>query len=524
MGYRESKNEILELIAANYKLIHVVAKDEVPVIKTLITMAENKMANDKIDYNVMTWNIADGGFMEYGNSAKVIERFMTKNAESMEGKVKALYSHIKNCKENTVFVLQDFDFLLREHKELSFGLKEVIQTISRPFSSQRNLKRYNPEHSECFKHIVIVSSTQYIPEELKKLVNLVEFNMPGREEIEHVIDEVAKAPNLKLDENEREKVISAAYGLTETELYNALLKSIVTEKRISSEYIVSLKKQIIKKGGFIEYSDPIKDGIDSLGGMNNLKEWVKKRSIAFDEKIRKDRKLDFPKGLLLTGVQGGGKSHAAKSIAGFLGLPLLRFDIGKVKGMYVGQSEENMREAIQLAESVAPSVLWIDEVEKAFSDPKNANTHEVSKGLLGQFLTWMQEKKKPVFVVATANSIDTLPPEFMRKGRFDEIFWVDLPDEQGRKEIAIDKLKRRNVNPDTIDVDAIAKASEGYTGAEIEAAINEGNFNAAYDDKPLSTKYILDEISNTSPISVIRKDAIEEMQEWADKHNVRNAS
>jgi len=520
-GYKDSQNEIVDLIDAKYALIHVVTEDEIPVIKTLVELAEKEMTG--VNYNVLTWNVSSGIFAEHGKCEK--SRFLVENTKTIEEKVEALYSHIKSSKENAIYILQDFDFILQENKSLSFGLKEAAQTIAKPLDGSEKLKRYSIGGA-FNKHIVIVSSNQYIPKELDKLVNITYFGMPGRKEISSIIEKVAKHNKQNLTEDEKEALIVASHGLTENELTNALFKSIASSDngKMNAGFISEVKKQIISKGGIIEYSEPISEGINSLGGMNSLKDWIKKRSIAFDEKLRMERKLKFPKGVLLTGVQGGGKSHAAKSIAGDFGLPLLRFDIGKVKGMYVGQSEENMRKAIGVAESVSPCVLWIDEIEKAFPDPRNANTHEVSKGLLGYFLTWMQEKKKDVFVIATANNIDSLPPELLRKGRFDEIFWVNLPDVDGRIEITKSKLKGLITDINSIDIEEVAKASEGYTGAEIEAAVNEANFNSAYDNQPLSTEYILEEISKTTPISVIRKDSIEEMQKWAKKNKVRSAN
>lgn len=520
MGYRDSRNEILTLIKAKYPLIQVVTDDDIPAIKTFEIISHENMANKK--YNVMTWNIASGIYPEYGNSTK--KGFMTEFHKPLDEKVQALYSHIKECKEDTIFVLQDFDFVLQENKHLSFGLKEVVQTITNPIDGGYMLNKHKEKRPNATKHVVIVSSTKYIPKELDKLVNLVEFSMPGKEEIRSVIELVAEKTNQKLEKEELNRVIAASHGLTETELTNALFKSVIKSEKIDASFINEIKKQIISKGEIIEYADSVKSGIDNIGGMDTLKDWVVKRKIAFNDEVRKERNLKFPKGALLTGIQGGGKSLAAKCIAGEFGYPLLRFDIGKVKGMYVGQSEENMRKAIRVAKSVAPCVLWIDEIEKAFPDPKSPNTHEVSKGLLGYFLTWMQEKEENVFVIATANNIDGLPPELIRKGRFDEIFWVDLPDLKGRMEITKSKLKDVTDNVKSVDIDAIAEASNGYTGAELEAAINEANFNSAHDNEPLNTKYILDEINKTSPISVIRKDSIKEMQEWAKKNKVRSAN
>lgn len=522
MGYKDSKNEIIELIEAKYPCIQVVSEDDIPVIKTFVKIAENKMTD--INYDVITWNIATGVVCEYGEYDK--KGFLTTPDKPLEEKVTKLFEFIKTYKKDAIFILQDFDFIIKEHKNFSFNLKDAVQSITLPLEQGENLKRHTFSSKSSLKHIVISSATQYIPAELDKLVNLVHFGMPGREEIETVIDKVAEIANQSISKEERENIISASFGLTETELTNALFKSIASSdnKKINSKSLSSLKAQIIRKGGLVDFVNTDVGGINNIGGMNNLKDWIEKRKIAFNEEKRLARKLPYPKGILLTGIQGAGKSHMVKAIGEHLGMPLIRFDIGKVKGKYVGESEENMRKAISLAEAVSPCILWIDEIEKAFPDPRNINTHEVSKGLLGYFLTWMQEKKKPVFVVATANNIDTLPPELLRKGRFDDLFWVDLPKDEERKQIFEIHLKKIDIDPSEMDLTEVVEKSNGYSGAEIEAAIHEANFHSAYDDKPLDTEYISAELSKTTPISVVRAESIKEMREWATKNKVRPAS
>lgn len=523
MGYKESRNEILDLIEASYPFLHIVSEDDTPVIKTFVTMAEEEMTGTK--YDVFTWNIASGLFGEFGTFDK--KGFLVTADKPIEEKVNALFEHIKNYKDSAIFILQDFDFILKEHKHISFGLKDVIHSITMPLDESYSLKRHLTASTAPSKHIVIVSPTQYIPRELEKMVNLVYFGMPGREEIEKIVDKVAEVQKQDISKEERENIIRAGFGLTESELTNALFKSIVSssDRKMNSKTLTYLKEQIIRKGGLVDFTTPKVGGFDGVGGMANLLDWIKKRKIAFNEEVRLSRKLPYPKGVLMTGIQGAGKSHTVKAISEFLEMPLIRFDIGKIKGMYVGQSEENMRKAISLAEAVAPCILWIDEIEKAFPDPRNANTHEVSKGLLGYFLTWMQEKTKPVFVVATANNIDTLPPELLRKGRFDELFWVDLPEDNERRQIFEIHLKKIGVDPAEIgDFSNIIENSKGYTGAEIEDTIHQANFNSAYDNKPLSANYILEELERTTPISVIRADAIREMREWQKTNKVRPAN
>ena len=523
MSYKKAQNEILDLVTARYPFLYVLSEDDLPVINTFIKLASEFSPEEK--YDVFVWNLSSGLVIEHGECGK--KGFLTKEP-TVDEKVRALFDFIKAHEKNAIFILQDFDYVLKDHKQTVFGLKETIQSISKPIDLEQQLKRHQlafKGSGDVLKHICITSSNQYIPQEIDKLTNLVDFGMPGDEEIAKVLEQVNEtAPHVKLIESTKEEVIRAGIGLTIPEFTNALFKSLLSKETFDPKFVADTKSQIVKKGGLIEFTTPDTGGVENVGGMIHLLNWVDKRKIAFNEEKRVARKLPYPKGVLLTGIQGGGKSLAVKVMAESLGMPLIRLDIGKIKGKYVGESEKNMRKAIALAEAVSPAVLWLDEVEKAFSDPRNANTHDVDKGLLGYFLTWMQEKKKPVFVAATANNIDGLPPELLRKGRFDEIFWVGLPDEKARKQIFEIYLEKIAVNPATVDLESIVQKSEGYSGAEIQAAVQEANFHSAYDDEPVSAKYILEELERTTPISVIRKDDVERMKKWATNNKVRSAN
>lgn len=518
MAYRDSQNEIDELIIARYPFLYVVADDDIPVIKTFTKIAEDAEEN----YEVLTWNISSGFFCEHGTNGK--KGFMTKSANPEE-RIMAMYEYIQKYETNAIFVLQDFDFILKDKKHLSFGLKETIQTITLPIKEEKGLKRHALNSTKGKKHIVIVSSTQYIPKELDKLVNLVYFGMPGTKEINEIVDTVAAKNNEVLTKEKKDQIVQSSIGLTEPELTNALFKSIVSDDEgvINPKKLVKLKEQIIKKGGLIEYIHP-KIDLSDVGGLHNLMDWVKKRKIAFNETVRVERNLPYPKGFLLTGVQGCGKSHSVKAIASYLGMPLLKLDMGALMGKYVGQSEENARKAIHLAQSIAPAVLWIDEIEKGFPDPRNGNTHEVSNRLLSFFLTWLQEKDTPVFVVATANNIDKLPPELLRKGRFSELFFVDLPNRDEREQIFNIHLNKKKIKHKELNISYLTEKTEGYSGAEIEEIINEANFQSAFDGRLVDDEYLIQEIERTTPISVLRKDAIKNIKDWATKNKVRPAN
>jgi SpoVK/Ycf46/Vps4 family AAA+-type ATPase len=300
---------------------------------------------------------------------------------------------------------------------------------------------------------------------------------------------------------------------------SALSKSIVAHQKIDETTIPMMlaeKKQIIRKSGVLEYFSP-EETFHEIGGIATLKRWLAQREKAFTEDARKFG-LPVPKGLLLVGVQGCGKSLTAKAVASQWKLPLLRFDIGKVFSGLVGSSEENIRKAIKLAESVAPCILWIDEIEKGFSGSSSSNFSDAGTAarVFGTFLTWMQEKEKSVFVMATANDITLLPPELLRKGRFDEIFFVDLPGPYERQEIFRIHLKKRHRAPQNFDIETLCLHSEGFSGAEIEQVIISALYDAFEHDRPLTTPDILHSLQETVPLSQTMSERISALRTWAE--------
>jgi SpoVK/Ycf46/Vps4 family AAA+-type ATPase len=309
-------------------------------------------------------------------------------------------------------------------------------------------------------------------------------------------------------------------GLTLSEAENVLAKTLV-EHRCLGEKSVNVihgeKRQIIRKSGLLEYYDAEGD-FASVGGLDAMKGWLLKRAAGFTDQARQFG-LPSPKGVLLLGVQGCGKSLMAKTISNTWQLPLLRFDVGKVFGSLVGSSEQNIRRAIKVAESVAPVVFWVDEIDKAFrgSRGSGASTDSgTSARVFGTFLTWLSEKDKPVFVVATANDVSMLPPELLRKGRFDEIFFVDLPAKPERKAIFEIHLKKRKIDPVSFDVDALASASAGYSGAEIEEAVISAMFDMFYEKQNMTTERLLTSIRQTVPLSKTMSEDIDGLRKWAE--------
>ncbi|OYT75045.1 MAG: ATPase, partial [Armatimonadetes bacterium JP3_11] len=252
------------------------------------------------------------------------------------------------------------------------------------------------------------------------------------------------------------------------------------------------------------------------GGLDLLKEWLRKRRASLSREAR-EFGLPAPKGVLLLGVQGTGKSLSAKAIANLWGLPMLRLDVGRVFGSLVGASEANMRAAIRTAEAVAPCILWIDELEKGFAGVQGSGVSDsgTTARVFATFLTWMQDKRAPVFVVATANDVSQLPPELLRKGRFDEIFFIDLPTLPEREQIFAIHLRKRKRDPAQYDLKTLARATEGFSGAEIEQVVIAGLFTAFDAGRELTTEDMLDEVRHTVPLSVMMREEIEELRTWA---------
>jgi hypothetical protein len=346
-----------------------------------------------------------------------------------------------------------------------------------------------------FKTLFLVSPVLQIPPELEKDVTVIDFPLPGKDDLASLLQEMvrplARKKSIKVDGGSdlEERVVKAALGLTEAEAANVFAKILVEDRAFNLEdlpRILDEKRQIIRKTGLLEYCQ-LSEEMGNVGGLDALKGWLQSRSGAFSDRAR-EFGLPEPKGLLLLGVQGCGKSLTAKAIASMWRLPLLRLDVGAVMNAYVGSSEENMRKAIRISESLAPCILWLDEIEKGFSgtggkggDSDSGTTARV----FATFLTWLSEKTKPVFVIATANSIERLPPEMLRKGRFDEIFFVDLPSAEEREEIFRIHLGRRDRDPAQFDTAALASASSGMSGAEIEAVVVEGLWRAFPQDRDL---------------------------------------
>lgn len=379
--------------------------------------------------------------------------------------------------------------------------------------------------------IVIISNTLVIPKELEKFITILEMDYLEHEEIKEVIRYFIKEYGMReIKDSLLNEMALAFKGLTEYEINHLLALAYADGgelDRADLQLIFEQKQQMIKKAGILEMI-PLKERFEDIGGLENLKGWFARKAKVFKDLERaKCYGVDMPKGVLIVGVPGCGKSISAKAAASLFEVPLLRMDMGRLMGKYVGESEKNLRQAIALAEAISPCVLWIDELEKAFAGlGGDSGAADVTTRLFGNFLTWMQEKDNPVFVVATANDITKLPPELVRKGRFDEIFYVGLPNEEEREKIfQIHIKKRRPKDLENIKiVDFVAK-TKGFSGADIEGIVRDAVETAFADEKEVvCTQDIMEAIRNTRSLSEVMKDSVKKMEEEYEKRKFKNAS
>ena len=404
---------------------------------------------------------------------------------------------------------QDSYYLILENFNLYMNNAEVISTLFEIVKAKKVRRR----------SLIIESSDPCLPPALSKEIALLTMPLPDKTFIQKIAQTVIINSELGSDKYLiSERLLNSVLGLTTTEIELAFQKAIQKSGRLddsSIDYLIAEKEHIIKKDGLLEYCH-VDVGMENVGGLKALKKWLELRGKAFSQKAL-DFGLDTPKGVLLLGLPGCGKSLTAKCIAKAWNYPLLRFDLGKVFGGVVGQSEANMRKALDVAKTIAPCVLWIDEIEKGLSGLGSSDRTDggTASRVFGTLLTWLQEKKEPVFVIATANNVEQLPPELLRKGRFDEIFFVDLPSLEERKEIFAVHLAAKKRNPKNFDLNLLAKESAGLTGAEISALIADSLFDAFSQGKDIETSDIIHQRKKLVPLSAVMAEKISALREWA---------
>ncbi|MFC1634930.1 AAA family ATPase [Planctomycetota bacterium] len=371
--------------------------------------------------------------------------------------------------------------------------------------------------------LVMIDSEDHVPKVVKSYTRPFEISFPGSEELESIICKTLRRVHRKkpieigITRQGMNTIIRNLRGLTRRQAEQIIIDTVVEDRRFDDDDINTVfasKRRLIQRGGLLEYIETPLD-LSEIGGMRHLKKWLAQRKDAFTAEAEAFG-LRAPRGVLMLGIQGAGKSLCAKAIATAWHQPLLRMDPGVLYASFIGESERNLREALQQTEAMSPVILWIDEIEKGFASAASQSTDGgLSKRLFGTLLTWMQEHKKPVFVIATANDITALPPELLRKGRFDEIFFVDLPSQTVRKQIFVIHLKKRQRDPKQFDLAVLSKASDGYSGAEIEQAVISALHEAYADKGELDTDRLLLALKTSPPLSVTMAESVQYLRAWA---------
>ncbi len=426
---------------------------------------------------------------------------------------KSILEAIDKCEGERVFVLKDFHQCWDRQPQVIRKLRNLAHRLK--FTR---------------KTIVITSPVSQVPDELKDDMLVLEYPSPDTEQLGAILDNLTATPGVRVDltAQGRERIVRSALGLSSNQAQRVFAKAMVSDGVLDERDIVLItneKKQIIRESGALEFFSP-SETIADVGGLEVLKEWLRTREQALSQAAR-DYGLPEPRGIALIGIPGTGKSLTAKMIAGLWRIPLIRLDVGALFGGLVGQSEENTRRALNLAETVSPCLLWIDEIEKGLAG--GGLDGGTSSRVLGTILTWMQEKTKPVFIVATANNIAMLPPELLRRGgRFDEVFFLDLPTRSERREIMEVHIRKRKRPTQAFDLDRLAAASEGYVGAEIEQAVVDAMYLAFSDrespGRDFTTEDILLALSRQVPMSRSQREAIGALRQWLTEGRAQSAS
>jgi hypothetical protein len=487
MSHRQSVHDLKSLVRSFHSLIAVETVEEERVREIVAEVAAD------LKLTLFEWSVTTGFRRGYGLTIGNTQDAL------------AVLKHIEEMTGDAMYLLKDLAPHLSK-PEVARALRELTQKMTHTRSA-----------------IVMTGEPLDLPRDLDALAVRFDLQLPDeaerRQAVRHVVDAMKARQSVQVDlsRDDVHRLVQALAGLTLNQTRHVVAQAILEDGKLSPEDIksvVHLKGEIIERGGILEFF-PAEENRYELGGFARLKEWLTHARIGFGQEARAVN-LSPPKGVLFVGVQGCGKSLAAKFIAREWQLPLLKLDAGRLYEKYVGESEKNFRRATQLAEAMAPVVLWIDEVEKAFASGTSADADGgLSQRLFASFLTWLQEKRDGVFVVGAANDLQRMPPELLRKGRFDEIFFVDLPTREERENIFGIHLRFRKQDPAAFDLHALADASEGFSGAEIEQAVIAALYRALYAKQPLTTERVIDAMRATVPLSVARREDIARIRESA---------
>ena len=497
------KENLSRYLDAGFPILYINTFEEANAEEIIKQVADRR--------TIATWSKARG----YGEfSTKSNEWTVPTSKEMFENLNSVLNSKVSNIRDmnRSIFVIKDAHIELEDNDTIA-AIKEIAVKISSGIDS-------------C---VIFISPVVKVPVELEKYITILETDYLGYNEICKIIKDFSEENGITLTDKLLEDMAIAFKGLSEFEIENILALAVADDGSLSRKdlgLIFEQKKQMILKSGILEMI-PLKESIDDIGGLENLKTWLKRKAKVITNMNSAEKfGVDMPKGVLIAGVPGCGKSLCAKAAAKLFEVPLLRLDMGKLMGKYLGESEANLRKAINLAEAISPCVLWVDELEKAFAGIGGDGGHEVTTRLFGSFLTWMQEKTSGAFVVATANDITKLPPELLRKGRFDEIFYVGLPKDDERSTIfKIHIGKRRKDDLNNIKVEELVAKTKGYSGADIEGVVREAvEYAFAEEKEHLTTDDILNAIKDTNSLSVIMKESLDKMAKEYEARKLKNAS
>jgi SpoVK/Ycf46/Vps4 family AAA+-type ATPase len=500
-------------------------------VEEMCAMSLVRTACSQLSLPVYEWTIADG-LVRCGSDVAIAAPALSAAGfgASLAQKTAAGNAITHNpAMYNTADPVQALANLETMTIEAVFVLKDFHRHMDNPVVVRR-LRDVGQKFSANRRTLVLTAPAIEMPPELVSLVEFLDLPLPDRERLREIIRETytrmagTHTLKLQLDSNGVDAMAGNLRGLTEEAAERAISQTVVGRLALSPECITDVldaKKALLKRSEMLEFVDST-DNMASVGGLDNLKRWLQQRRGSWDDQARQFG-LDPPKGVIILGVQGCGKSLCARAVAGEWKLPLVKFDTAAVYDKFIGETEKRIQKVFKVAEGLAPCVLWIDELEKVFagSGPDSASADAgVSSRLLASFLSWMQERKSAVFVAATCNNVTVLPPELIRKGRFDELFFVDLPSVDERKQVFSIQLTKRKRNPADYDLDRVAAAAKGFSGAEIESAVQTGLYAAFSRKQELSTEDLLTALSTTVPLSITRAEEIAELRAWAKNRAV----
>lgn len=487
-------NEIKLLLDARIPVVVIETFEEKKALDVLLKVA-NTQGKD-----LHRWSLTDGlARLSFGPQ-------LVPKASALNDPEEML-RHIKQLHQPAMFALCDLHPFLADNAQVVRLLKDIA------------LNHFAVPHT-----LVLLSYQLRLPPELSRYSASYALTLPSDDKIMEIIREEAKdwsdrhaGARVKTDNITLKKVVNNLQGMSISDVRRLVRSAIWNDGSLNEDDLPKINKSkfaLLDMEGVVSFEQQTED-FSNVGGLQNLKRWLLTRRGAFNDE---DSKLDRPKGILLLGVQGGGKSLAAKAVAGLWGLPLMRMDVGALYNKFHGETERNLREALKLADAMSPCVLWLDEIEKGMA--QDGNDNGVSQRLLGTLLTWMAERRSRVFIVATSNDISRLPPELIRKGRLDEIFFVDLPEAAVRQDIFSIHLRKRGCDPQQFDLLRLADASDGFSGSEIEQAIIAALYSAAAEARALTTDILLGEIAATSPLSVVMAEQISQLRRWAEDRTI----